>query len=202
MYHIYIRDANLNKIGELTDFNKLELIPRFNAVGSFVLDLPTDSFAARELIKPKSGIIVSRDGKNVFSGPVTLRKRSFNGSSDTMTFSGNDELVHLVRNLAYPVTDGPFTNNDYDVKTGPAETIMKRYLTDNIGWRLDRALAIVTEADQGMGNVITGRARFQTLLELMQSLALAGFGLHGIECGIESKSSRNGILADDVHAVI
>jgi hypothetical protein len=42
MYNIYIRDANFRRIGEITDYTKLDLIPRFNAVGTFAIDLPTD----------------------------------------------------------------------------------------------------------------------------------------------------------------
>jgi hypothetical protein len=177
MYTIYIRDANFNRVGEITDFNKLELVPRFNNVGSFVLDLPTNTRAAKELIKPKSGIIVKRDGRTTFSGTVTSRSRSF-GNQDVMTFSGKDDNVYLARTLAYPVPGGNFSLSDYDVRTGKAETIMKQYVDYNCGLSALPERRLLTLApDTGLGNTITGRARFHSLLELLQSLALNGGGL-------------------------
>lgn len=179
MYRIYIRDQYLNKVGELTDFTKLELLPRFNAVGSFALDLPTDSFAARELVKPRAGIIVVRDGQAIFSGQVTSRKRQFDSNGDMLTLAGRDDMVHLARQLAYPVPSGPpYNSQDYDVKTGIAETVMKQYVDANIGpsARPERQ-KLAIGLDTGLGSVITGRARFHNLLDFLVSLAIQGGGL-------------------------
>src|SRR5690606_10657830 len=117
MFQLYVRDANLNRIGEITDFNKLDLIPRFNDVGSFVLDIPTDSSAAKDLIKPKAGIIVKKDGKPLLSGTITSRKRSFSASGDSMTLSGKDDMKFIADTLAYPETSGRFNLSAYDVRT-------------------------------------------------------------------------------------
>lgn len=178
MYRIYIRDQYRNKVGELTDFKQLQLIPRFNNVGSFLLDISTNSPGSRELIKQKSGIIVVKDGQSIFSGQVTSRKRSFNTSGDTMQFCGKDDNYYLLRNLAYPEMHGHFALQDYDVRTGPAETIMKQYVNDNIGTNADFPRKQITvEADTGIGDTVTGRARFDTLLDLLSSLAIQGGGL-------------------------
>lgn len=178
MYTIYIRDSQFRRIGEITDYTKLDLIPRFNAVGSFALDLPTDCAAARELIKPKYGIIVKKNGQTVISGTVTSRQRSFNGSGDTMTISGKDDNAYLVGRLAYPVPSGDFSLSDYDVRTGAAETIMKQYVDVNCGGNaLPERQILSLEADKGLGNTVTGRARFHSLMELLTSLALNGGGL-------------------------
>jgi hypothetical protein len=178
MYNLYIRDSNFRKVGEITDFTKLDLIPRFNAVGAFALDLPTDCAAVRELIKNKAGIIVKKGGKSIFSGTVTSRKRSFSSSADTMTFGGNDDMNYLVGRLAYPVPAGDFSLNDYDIRTGKAETIMKQYVDYNSGPNaLSERRILSLEADRGLGSQVTGRARFHTLLELLTSIALNGGGL-------------------------
>lgn len=178
MYNIYIRDSNFKKIGEITDFTKLELIPRFNAVGSFTLELQTDSFSARQLINPQYGIIVKKNGKEIFSGNVTSRKRSFNPPDDTMLFSGKDDNFYLSRALAYPEPFGHFETKDYDVRTGNAETVMKQYVSFNAGpdGPLERNKLII-ETDIGLGSSVTGRARFDNLLDLLSSLALQGGGL-------------------------
>jgi hypothetical protein len=178
MYEIYVRDAQLNRIGQITDFTQLDLIPRFNDVGSFALDLPTDSFAARELIKPKHGIIVKKDGRNIFSGTVSNRQRSFSASGDTLTVSGYDDMAYLTQRLAYPVPSSQFSLSDYDVRTGLAEAILKQYVDVNCGPSAisDRRMLTI-EADKGLGTKVTGRARFHNLLEFLSSLALTGGGL-------------------------
>jgi hypothetical protein len=178
MYEIFIRDANLRRVGQITDFNKMEFIPRFNAVGSFALDLPTDSIAARELMNTNYGIIVKKDGGNIFSGTVKSRKRSFNGSNDTMILSGKDDNNSLNIRLAFPAPSGIFTESDYDVRSGPAETVMKQYVDYNCGASglLERRLLSV-EADTGLGSNVTGRARFNNLIDLLSSIALNGGNL-------------------------
>jgi hypothetical protein len=178
MYEIFIRDDNFRRIGQIADFNKLEFIPKFNAVGTFKLDLPTDSFAARELIKPKYGIIVKKDKKEVFSGTVTSPHRTFNSSSDVISFSGIDDNQFIANRLAYPVPSGNFALSDYDVRSGKAETIMKQYIDFNCGPNaLPERRTLTLEEDTGLGLSVTGRARFDNLLDLLASLALNGGGL-------------------------
>jgi ribose 1,5-bisphosphokinase PhnN len=179
MYNLFIRDSNFNRIGEITDFKKLDLIPRFNAVGAFALDIPANCQAARELIKDKAGIIVKKDGITVFSGTVTGRKRSFDSSMDTMTLSGKDDIAFLANRLVYPVPSGAFSSSDYDIRTGNAETIIKQYVDVNAGPSApitDRRV-LSLEVDNGKGSIVTGRARFHNLLEFLSSLALSGGGL-------------------------
>jgi hypothetical protein len=178
MYNIYIRDDKFRRIGEITDFTKIDLIPRFNAVGAFTLDIPTDSPAAKELIKSKYGIIVKKDGQTIFSGNVTSRKRAFSSSGDTMTFSGKDDNAFLTARIVYPVPSGDFTITDYDVRIGKAETIMKQYVDYNCGLNAVPQRRILTiEADTGLGNAVTGRGRFHILIDLLSTLALTGGGL-------------------------
>jgi hypothetical protein len=172
MYEIFIRDANFKKIGQVTEFTQLTIIPRFNAVGSFTLDMPTDCDASRELIKDQTGIIVKKDGQTFFSGTVTSKKRSFSIDADNMTFSGNDDNWFIARMLAWPSVDGGFNEQDYDVRTGPAETVMKQYVEYNIGPSAFPGRSMVTvDTDTGMGATVTGNARFDNLLDLLSSLA-------------------------------
>lgn len=178
MYEIFVRDAHLNRIGQITDYTQLDLIPRFNSVGSFALDIPTDSPMARELIKPKAGIIVRKDGKSLFSGTVTSRQRSFDLSGDAMTLAGVDDMACLANRLAYPVPSADFSLSDYDVRTGKAEALMKQYVDVNAGpSAISDRRTLMVEADKGLGTVVTGRARFQVLIEFLASLALSGGGL-------------------------
>lgn len=178
MYKIYVRDQYLNRVAEVDDYQSLELIPRFNSPGAWVMELPTDCFAAKELLKIKAGIVVVRNGKTILSGPVTGRRRNWNKDGDRLTINGKDDLLHLFRNLAYPVPLGPpYTSNAYDVRTGAAETVMKQYVEANIGAnaRQERRISnLFVAANQGQGKNVTGRARFHNLGEMFASLALAG----------------------------
>lgn len=176
-YKIYVRDPSLNRVGRILDYNNIDFIPRFNDVGSFVLELPTDSWAGKELIKPQYGILITKNSKTIFSGNVTNRKRVFNATQDLLTLSGLDDNA-ILRNVAYPEINGQFDQKDYDVRTGNAESIMKQYVYYNIGpMALPERQRVLVEQDKGLGTVVTGRARFHTLLELFQGLALAGGGL-------------------------
>lgn len=178
MYEIFIRDNNLQRIGQVTDYTKLDILPRFNAVGSFVLDIPTDSMAARELIKPEYGIIVKKDGKSLMSGTVTSRKRSFSSSGDNLTLVGKDDNDYLADRAVYPEVNGIFSLQDYDIRTGRAENIMKQYVSFNIGPdALSERRELTIEADKGLGATVTGRGRFHNLLDFLASLALSGGGL-------------------------
>lgn len=174
MYKIYVRDQYLNRVAEVDDFLSLEFILRFNQVGSWVLDIPAGTKAAQYITQPKTGIIVVKDGVTLLSGPVKVRNHKWNKDADTITVSGSDDMVYLLRNLAYP-TDPPFTAKAYDVRTGKAETVLKQYVDYNIGenGRTDRR-KLTVQTDTGIGNTVTGRARFHTLLELCSSLALSG----------------------------
>ncbi len=177
MYELFVRDKYFTKVAQIDDFQSLDAVLRFNAPGTWVLELPSNTEAVQLLTNQKAGIVVEKDGKTLFSGPVTGINRKWDKDGDRYTINGYDDLIYLQRNLAYPVTSGPpYTAQDYDVRTGKAETIMKAYLNANIGSSAPsrRKIEITTGIDSGLGNTITGRARFQTLLELLTSLALMG----------------------------
>ena len=178
MYNIYVRDSQFRKIGEITDFNKVELIPRFNAVGSFVLDIPTDTFAAKELIKDKAGIIIKKDSQTIMSGNVTSRKRSFSASGDTMTIGGKDDMQFLADRIAYPEVNLNFSSQAYDVRTGIASTVMMQFVDYNCGPNaLPYRKAMSLGTDLGLGNTVTGRGRFHNMIDLLSSLSIQGGGL-------------------------
>lgn len=175
-YKIYVRDQYFNRVAEIDDYQQLELKPSFNAVGAWQLTLPTNTDAANELIKPQAGIIVVRNGITLFSGPVNQKGRKWDANSDVLTVSGFDDMIFLQQHLAYPVPGGPPYTNDYDVRTGATETIIKAYVNANIGSgaSTNRKINITTDTDLGRGSTVTGRARFDTLLELCASIALQG----------------------------
>lgn len=175
-YQIYVRDINFNKVAEIDDFQELIIKPTFNLVGMWTLTLPAASNAAYYLVQPQAGIIVVRNGLTIFSGPANQRTRKWTATDDVLTINGFDDNYFLQRFLALPVPAGPPYTTDYDVRTGPAETIIKQYINYNIGANAsgNRQINITTDADLARGTNITGRARFQDLLTLSSTLALQG----------------------------
>lgn len=173
-----MRDPDLSVVAEASDYASLDLTLRFNEVSSWVLDLPADSMAAREL-EWGGGIIVRRGGTTVLSGPVTEIERSWDiRTGDRIVATGVDDLVWLFRRLALPVPGGPpYTASAYDTRSGAAETVMRQYVDFNAGPSAvvaRRVPGLTVPATAGLGTAITEKARFDNLLALLQRIALAG----------------------------
>jgi hypothetical protein len=156
-----------------------------NAVGSWKVTLPVGYALAEELRKPGAGIIVTAAGQTLISGPVMsiMTNRSQADPVGTYEISGVDDSIVLSERLAYPTpttADVTAQTVAYDVRTGPAETVIKAYVNANIGpfapaaRRIDE-LTIQTTA--GLGVSVDGSARFETLQDLLTGFAdLAGLG--------------------------
>lgn len=174
VWKIYVRDPNRQRIAEVDDFEKLEISLKFNSVGAWILDVP---LSAAGPLSFTNGIVVTRDDRTIISGPITRLQRTWNGNKDALTASGPSDTIWLQRRLAYPVPTGPpYASDSHDVRTGPAETVMLEYVLANAGVGSGaRAIGGLLEtSSSGLGSVVTGRARFENLLELLTSLALAG----------------------------
>lgn len=173
-----VRDASLERIHEVTRFSKFSTVLRFNNLSTWELDLPATTAAASALLERGAGIIATRDGETMLSGLVTRRHRVRNKEENRISISGIDDTVWTGRRLAPPVPDGPpYDTDGHDVRTGPAETVMHEFVDVNAGpgaITARRAPGLTLAPDLGRGSVVTGRARFHVLLELLQSLALAG----------------------------
>ncbi|MCP3738822.1 siphovirus ReqiPepy6 Gp37-like family protein [Rossellomorea sp. BNER] len=176
-YKLYVRDQYFRKVVPITDYKSLKMLLKFNASSTWEIILPTDCEATKELYNTKAGIIVKRNNVTILSGTVNKSSRSFSRDEDTITFSGFDD-THLLENIASPVPNGAsFSTQEYDVRTGVAETIMKQYADVNIGQNAQSVRKIhnlINSVDKGLGKTVTGRARFHKLMELFQSLALSG----------------------------
>jgi hypothetical protein len=183
-YGLYVRDASRQRVAEVDDYAQLEVVLRFNAVGGWRLTLATQSAAAQLLILGRGGFILMRDGVTLLSGPVRRLERQWGVDGDTLVASGPDDLTLLADRLAYPVPSMavPDGSNHYgtqvaDVRSGVAESVIKAYILNNIGSSAPAVRQIpgfINATDAGRGASVTGRARFDNLLELCQTLAQAG----------------------------
>lgn len=176
-WKLYVRRSDRLRDAEIDDFVKFTAILRFNDVETWALDAPVAGAASRMILEG-GGIILKRDDDVVLSGPLQRSEARWNQDEDALTHYGSGDTEWLRRRLALPVPTGPpYTAAEHDVRTGLAETIMKQYVDVNAGpgAQLRRQVpGLVVPATSGLGLTVTGRARFQNLLDLLRSLALAG----------------------------
>lgn len=182
-YTVYARSPLLLRNGEV-DYSEAELTARFNAVGSWELKLDGRSLLLPQLLSPGWGIeVVNDDGVTVLSGPVDQRLREFDAAKNLVTLHGSDDNTHLAERLAHPepaTALPPYSTNAYDVRSGTASTVLRAYVNANLGAGAlgpRRVTGMGLQADPLIGTSVTGRARWQPLLELLQELAQKGGGL-------------------------
>lgn len=188
-YGVFVRDSDRNVVAELDDFDKLEIVLRFNLPGSWSLSGINKSADAATYLRPTEhdapGIVIDRDGSTILSGPLAhyARERTTTDGfvEDLLDVSGGDDLVWLWRRIAHPSpTDGNFATQGEDVRTGAAETVMRGYVNANAGPGAlgpRRVPGLTVAADDLRGDTLTERARLDVLGDLVASVALKGGGL-------------------------
>lgn len=190
---IEVRDSSLNRVGQITDEYKvgLEAVLRFRAVGAWKITLPTSHPMAEALRAPGAGIIITGDSGVLMSGPTRSAKsvKTDENPEGTWEISGVDDNAILGERIAYPTpdTDDIAAQGDYDVRTGPAETVIKGYVNANLGPSAPtarRVPGLTIQADNATGETVTGRARFDTLGALASQLAVtSNLGFRVIQDG-------------------
>lgn len=184
MWTLYLRDPTLQREGQIDDFEKCEAIARFNDIGTWTVDVDGRAPLAAKLATPGYGIELVRDDTTVvMSGPMRHRVWSRDGDQLQLTVSGVDDMIWLKRRLAHPqpaTAAPPYNTNEYDVRTGVASTVLRAYVNANAGAGAlapRQVTGLGLDTDPLAGTTVTGRARWQVLLQLLQELAIAGGNL-------------------------
>lgn len=188
---IEVRSLALGRLGQIDMrlVSDMKIIKRFNNVGSWELSLPAEDGMARELAQKGRGLTVEGPMFTLMSGRVlswTLEQTTTD-SLGNLKFIGVDDMVHLADGLAWPQPSNPDVetqNVGHDIRTGVAETVIKGYVSANIGPTAPssrRIPELVIAADQERGNVVTGRARFDPLGVLLSQLGAPGVGNLGFD---------------------
>lgn len=184
---IEVRNADLERVGQLrpADLVGFTAVLKFNAVGTWKVNLPVGHPMAEQLKLPGSGLIVSTDQGVIFSGCTTsvVTNQTLQDPAGVYEISGVDDSILLVERLAYPTpttADVTAQVNVSDDRTGAAEDVMKAYVEANIGAQAPAARkvsSLAIEPSAGLGATVTASARFQTLQELLVGLAdVSGLG--------------------------
>lgn len=135
---VYVRDANLRRVGHFDQFDSLELVERHLGVGRWVLQTGWRSPAAAALVEtPGAGIeVVNDNGQTVFGGVLEQIHRDFNGERDEGQFSGSDDNVWLADRIALPeplTADPALWTAAHDVHTGPLTTAVMSFVDVQLG---------------------------------------------------------------------
>jgi hypothetical protein len=195
---IEVRDASLNRVGRLmpSDLAGSVFIIRFNQVGTWSVNLNPSSVMVESLRTPGFGLIVTGPSGVIISGPMRSSKliQTQQNALGTWAIEGTGDAVILGERLAYPdpsQADVTAQAQAYDERTGPAETVIKGYVGQNISSASGTSRAIPNlsiETDLARGESVTGAARFETLGDLIYPLAQIG--------GIGYRVAQNGSLLE------
>jgi hypothetical protein len=178
------RDINLQRQGAIpsTDLD-IKIQPVRNGVGTWQLSMMAESTEATFLRQPGTGIIVTdvSSGDVIMSGP-TLSPTSTKTSGDPqgmVTISGvsDDRILWDAKAWPNPNLAVDAQTDGYDVRSGPAETVMIAYVQANVGIlapsdrRSKLASFLTTQTDLARGISVTKSARFPGLGDLLNEIA-------------------------------
>jgi len=158
-------------VSEMRQFGGFDLRVRYNDVGTWRLDAPRDVLI--NLLDRKRKIGLHYNG--LFITGIVLGLDVRPGQAEGIAV-GVTDLAYLAMRRALPEVNGNFAAQDYDVRSGTVETVVKGYVKDNASAAAaitERAFPFSVADDQARGSSVTGRARFHKLLDLCADLLTA-----------------------------
>lgn len=178
---VEVRDSTYNKVGQILpqDISDLNIVARYNSIGSWSIVLPYNHPLVNDLRTPGSGLVVNGPDGVLISGPTSHVKKISNRENPegSWEITGYDDSIILFETLAYPYPEDEDVNNQltaYDTRVGVGETIMKGYVSENIGPDSVTSRKIpnlLIEADAGKGTLTTYSSRFDNMQKLLDAIA-------------------------------
>lgn len=189
---VWMIDPTGARRGLLT-YSSLTAVERWLGVGTYRVAAPLTQQSVMAAAAGWRLAIVGGDGRPVMAGPVVEPEVSYGQDSGgrvvpTVVYAGEDDMCWLRDRAARPVPLNTLATQTeaYDVRVGQASGVIRQYVELNAGpsARPERrvpGLTLDLDSDPGAGGVVTGRARFQSVLELCAGLADgAGIGFRVI----------------------
>jgi len=191
---VYVRDAGLHRLGQVADYTQLTVVPRYNAVGAYTLEVSADSDKAPLLVEGNGLIIRTASGDTVMSGPIRTvdwSRSASDGGSGKLTVGGVDDTALLAQYTCWPTPTaaiGSQTAAVYKLSAVAAETGMRTLVNVNAG---PGALAsrknplLTLAADGARGGTITREVnQFDNLLTVLADIAgAADLGFRVVQIG-------------------
>lgn len=191
-WQLSARDATLREVRTLAGYTSLSVDLRWLDVGTWQLTLPMTHPALSTLAEPDAGIVMRATGSAdvLCSGFVTDLSFTLVGDGTGVAeVSGVTDEAVLAGEQAYP---GPsfdipttalfqFPTASAD-KTGPAETVLLAYISENIGPAAvtgrRRYPWLTLPVSAGRGPAVTRKLRGDNLLDAVRSICIeAGLGV-------------------------
>lgn len=175
---VVVYDKTRHRTGWVAAAKTISMTPRHNQQPSGSITLAGDDRKIRLLRDPGARVVCWYRGEYLLGGMV----RQINGEGDTsrreLTFQVQDDWRLLRRILAWQVPGSAATaqsSAEYKTYTGPAETVAKTILSENIT-RL--GLPVTVAPSLGRGATITVKVRMTAPSDaLFPALDQAGIGL-------------------------
>ena len=179
---VEIIDSHLRFVAPCDGYMSLSMTLRWSQIGTVDVTVPGDHPRAGLLTTPGARLRVIAGGRQVFSGPIRTMAGSGPSDASTLTVHAEDDVRLLWRLLIWPSpspapsgANGSKMPAEYRRITGPAETVVKTLLRENIR-RAERPIVIAP--DQGRGATMSASMRFNTIGEkLMGSIDNKGLGV-------------------------
>ena len=182
-FTIEVYNGSYQRKGTVGNPASLTVNPRHNQRPTATIEVPSDHLRLADLAAPDARVIIRYDGAFLLSGKVRLRSGQGPASVGTVTFNVVDDFRLLERMLGWAnpthALDTQGTDAAFDTRTGPAESVLKGYVSANLAapgrnwWE-----PVTVAASLGRGSTITGKIRFtplgDTLLPLVDK---AGIGV-------------------------
>lgn len=172
-WDIYVLNAARQRVAQIDEFVRATVIPRFNSVGAWTLEVDDDNDKS---LQAGWGVEFVRNGTTVLSGPVRSVRRALSRDRVIVNWAGTDWMQLLADRLIYP-SASPFTGAAYDLQTDPAETLLHHYIKAQLGSTAAsarRVAGLTFAADQARGATLSTAGRFQQLLVEMAKTARVG----------------------------
>lgn len=158
-YRVFVRDENLNRIGEIDTWISLSFNVRHCLPGSWQL-LIKDGTAQADLLDKKCGIAVYQDGieKPVISGSITTFQRYWttvqHSGPGSLYVAGNCDNQLLYNRLGFP-DPSKTVANQYSASDSRATNGASSFV---LWWEIEHSMGASALADRRVAGLNTGTA--------------------------------------------
>lgn len=194
------------RVAPINFFESLKLSLKWNGLSTLELVVSGDHSRLDGLTKPGARLVVDYGGGRIFSGPVRRVHGVGPWESARVTVTCEDDIRLLWRMLMWPINYRPSfvgsewrADRDYAHYSGPAESVAKKVLRDNV-WRFPPDLFMVDDGKRGRF-IKDFQARFHVFADkLLPILSWARMTVT-VKQFENAKLDRRGLLFDCVPAV-
>lgn len=174
--HVTAFDRSFVRTAWLDDLDRIKVNPRDLALPTAEFDVPTDYRFLEDLTAPGARVTIDLDDEQVLSGPIRPVTGTGPRREGVMTLSVEDDSRILWNLFGYTTPGSPADTqpNKEDARTGSAETVVKGYVSANLG-RWGRPIIVAPNLGRG-GHIDTGIRMLPLADKLLPLLKQARLG--------------------------